>query len=519
MTRFCFNQTEQKTVIITMRFFQFFIALALIFFLFPGIYSSPKNNTLIYLSPVDVTTLDPGLVTDRYSSQIIANIFEGLTKYKKDSLEVEPLLAESWESFNGGKRWVFKLRRGVTFHDGEPLTSLAVVNSFSDRLRNKRKYNEWNSFYTYLEKVTAFDSHTVQFLLKEPYAPFLYQLASPKSSIIATRSFRRGKYNVIGTGPFKFGEIKVGRFVRIIRNETYWSRKALLAAVVFKVVQDQKWRVLQVRNGAADVALLESRENLDEIQTVKNLDIKSGRSSAVHFLAFNLRRGPFRDRRMREAVARLIDKEVVVRNIFQGFAENATTPVPPNMFGHNPVIRDYPFSIEKARALKEEAGYGEDLEVTLYYSDTSRNLENIAGVIARSGKKIGLLIKKKPIPFSDLVQIGYDKHDMLMLGWVGDLPDADVYLYPNFTEDSGRLNRSGYIKPDVSGMIKKARMTSDRTERETLYRQAQVILNKDLPWIPLYHLNDLLLCNRNVRGLHLQPLSFLNFRDVHFEGQ
>ena len=121
-----------------------------------------------------------------------------------------------------------------------------------------------------------------------------------------------------------------------------------------------------------------------------------------------------------------------------------------------------------------------------------------------------------PIPFSELVNIGYGTHDMLMLGWAGDIPDADVYLFSNFTENSGRLNRSGYYNPELIGLINKARRISDRKLRESLYLDAQEILHRDLPWIPLFHMNNLLVYNRNVRNLSIQPLSFLNFREVFF---
>ncbi len=485
----------------------------------PHIYSSPKNNTLIYLGPVDVSTLDPGLVTDRYSSEVIANIFEGLTRYEGKSINVEPCLAESWKMFAKGRRWVFKIRKGVKFHDGEPLTAFSVVNSFSVRLRTKEKYKEWNSFYTYLEKVAAFGTHTVQFLLSEPYAPFLYQLASPKSSIIGSSSYESDNFKVVGTGPFVLGERKPGKFIKILRNESYWNRKAYLSAVIFKTIKDQRWRILQVSNGTADVSLLESMLGYNEITNKKNLRVLSVKSAVVSYLSFNTRRGPFRDRRMREALAHLINKEVVISNIFQNFGKNATSPVPPGIFGHNPQLKDYKFDLGEAKRLKIEAGYKSEIEVSLYYGKNSQNLENIAVVLTRSAKKIGIIIKRNPVSFSELLNIGYNKHDMLMMGWVGDIPDADVYLYPNFTEHSGSLNKSGYINPRLSNLINKARRVSDKEVRKNLYFESQEILHNDLPWIPLYYPNELLLHNRNVKNLSIQPLSFLNFRDVFFSNK
>ena len=492
------------------------ISISLFFLFSQVINSSSVDNTLIYLSPVEVITFDPGLVTDRYSSEIIANIFEGLTRYKQDSPDIEPCLAESWKSFNKGKRWVFKLRKGVKFHNGDPVTALSVVNSFSEKLRDKIKYKEWNSFYTYLDKVVAFGTHTVQFILSEPYAPFLFQLASPKSSIVVPNSSKEKVLNPVGTGSFRFGEVKEGKYVKLLRNDNYWGRKARLDAVIIKIVKNQKWRVLQMKNGKADIALLESGYDFNEISSRNELKIVSGISASVHFIAFNVKKGPFRDKNLRHAVAHMINKDIIIKQIFQGFAETASAPVPPGVFGYRPDLDPYRYNIEEAKKLKQIAYLNSDVDVSLYYSDNSKNLENIAAILVRAGKKIGINIRRKPIPFSELVNIGYEKHDMLMLGWVGDIPDADVYLYPNFTENSGRLNRSGYVNPELTGILKKARVTSGREEREKLYFEAQEIINRDSPWLPLYHMKTILLLNKNVHGLKIQPLSFLNFRNFYF---
>ncbi len=495
------------------------LSILLIFLFSPSIYSSPHNNTLIFLSSVDMITFDPGMVTDRYSSQIITNIFEGLTRYKKDSPDVEPCLAESWAIGDNGKRWVFRIRKGVKFHNGEILNASAVVKSFNTKLSDKKKYKEWNSFYTYLKTVRKVDDHIVEFILSKPYSPFLFQLASPKSTIIAPSSYITGRFIPSGTGPFRFGDRKEGKFVKIIRNDLYWDKSASLSNVIFKVVKDQKWRILQMRNDKADVTLLESMVGYNEIENQSKLKIISVHSAAISYLAFNTRKGPFRDKRMRRAIAHLIRKDAMVKKIFQKSAFNASSPVPPGMFGHNPKQRDYKFDVGEAKKLKIEAGYNSDVEVSLYYGANSKNLENIAAVLVRAAKKIGINIKRIPVSFSELLNIGYDKHDMLMMGWVGDIPDADVYLYPNFTEHSGSLNKSGYINPRLSNLIDKARMTSDKKVRKSLYFESQEILHNDLPWIPLYYPNELLLLNKNVKNLSIQPLSFLNFRDVFFDNK
>ncbi len=486
------------------------------FFLFSqAIYTSAENNTLIYLGPVEVLTLDPGLVTDVYSSQVISNIFEGLTRYKRNSPEVEPCLAENWLVTDNGKKWVFKLRKGVRFHNGEMFDSSAVESFFKKRLNDKVKFREWNIFFAYIKNVRKVNKFEVEFILTKPYAPFLFRLATPIASIIAPSSYKNGIFEPIGTGPFKFSKRKRGKFVKLIRNGSYWGKKAHLANLIFKVVLNPEWRILQVKNGKADAAYLESWMNNDTSGS-KILNILSVPSTDVHYLAFNMRRGPFRKRKMRMAVAHLINKSIVIRNVFQDFAINATTSIPPWVFGFNPDIKDYKFDIKKARELKKEAGYDSDVEVSLYYAKHSRNLENIATMLKKAAKKIGIIIKKEAIPFKEIIHIGFKKHDMMMLGWASDVPDADVYLYPNFSDNSGSLNNSGYINKDLIKLLEKGRSILGKRLRKNIYMEAQSIIHKDLPWIPLFHLNILMVCNKNVKNFTIQPLSFLDFRNVFF---
>jgi len=492
------------------------LSILLVLLFFPSVYSSPLDNTLIFLSPVDMITSDPGMVGDMYSSQIIENIFEGLTSYKSGTIKIKPGLSESWKIYDNGKRWVFILRKGVKFHNGELFNAASVVSSFSRRLNNKKNYHEWNTYYTYLRRVREIDNYTVEFLLTEPYAPFLYRLASTNASIIAPSSYDGEVFSPIGTGPFRFGERKKGKFVKLLRNNFYWGNRPLLSAVIFKVVKNQNWRILQIKNGNADAALIESEIILEDVASEKNVDIISGQSPGIYHIAFNTMKGPFRDKRMRQAVAHLIKKEAVVKKILQSFAENATTPVPPQVFGHNPELKDYSFNIAEAKKKKNDAGYKSEVDVSLYYSDSSENYENIAVVLARSAKKIGLNIKRMPVPFSELVNLGFEKHDMLILGWIGDIPDADVYLYPNFISGVSSSNSTGYNNPEVSKLLNQARMISNTEVRIKLYMEVQRILHDDLPWLPLYYRKKFLIHNKSVKNLIIQPLSLINFNDAFF---
>lgn len=494
--------------------------LVLLIFLFISIftYSFAENNTIIYLRSVDIDTLDPGKTTDSYSTEVIFNIYEGLVRFAKNSTKVEGCLAQSWIVKDNGKRWIFKLRKGVKFHNGENFNAKAVEISFKTRLEKKDKYQNWNLNFAHIADIRAVDDFTVEFVLKMPFVPFLYSLANAKSMIVAPSSYIGKEFKPIGTGPFKFFKWSRDKYVTIVSNKGYWDFVPRISKVIFKVVKEAAWRFLQMKNGKADLAFVKSGHEYEEIRGHRNIGILSVPSINIHSLGFNLRKKPFNDLRVRQAFSHMINKELLIKHIFQNFARNATTPLPPHIFGFNTEIKNYRFDIKRAGKLLREAGYSNGFKVSLYYSNNSNNLEVIASALKRAAKKLKIIIKKMPLPFDELrTAINKGSHDMYIIGWAGDIPDPDVYLYQTFTLKRGHLNRTGYNNPELTKIIDDARKTIDVNKRKLLYFRAQEIIHRDIPTIPLYNLNDLLIFNKRVKNVYVDHLSSLIFKDMYLE--
>jgi len=494
----------------------------LVLFLFISIsissYTFAGNDTIIYLRAVDIDTLDPGETTDSYSSEVIYNIYEGLVKSVKNSIEVEGCLAKSWVVKDNGKRWIFKLKKGIKFHNGEDFNAKAVEISFKTRLENKDKYKNWNLNFAHIDNIRTVDDFTVEFVLKMPYVPFLYSLANAKSTIVAPSSYTGKEFKPVGTGPFKFFKWSRDKYVTLVRNEGYRDCVPRISRVIFKVVKEAAWRFLQMKTGKADIAFVKSGHEYEEIRGHRNIGILSVPSINIHSLGFNLRKKPFNDIRVRQAFSHMINKEMLIKHIFQNFARDATTPLPPHIFGFNREIKNYRFDIKRAGKLLREAGYKNGFKVSLYYSVNSNNLEVIASALKRAAKKLKITIKKMPLPFDELrTAINIGRHDMYMIGWAGDIPDPDVYLYHTFTLKRGHLNRTGYNNPELTDLIEKARKTVDINKRRSLYFRAQEIIHRDIPTIPLYNLNDLLIFNKRIKNVYVDQLSSLIFKDMYLE--
>ncbi len=487
----------------------------LILFIIP---LSAAEEPLIYLKSTFITTLDPGLTSDVYSSEVISNIYEGLVTYKKGSIGVEPGLAVSWKTENDGKKWIFKLRKGVRFHNGEKFDSTAVEVNFRTRILNKKKYYNWNRVNSHISEIGVIDEYTIEIILDKPFVPFLSSLASPKHMIVAPSSYRSEKFQPEGTGAFKFSKSVKGKYLTLIRNEKYWKGEVRIPKIIFKIVDDVAWRIIQLKSGKASILTVRSSKEYEELRGRREFRTLSAPSVRVHYLAFNTQRGIFQNRNVRIAFAHLINKGPLIRRIFQNFALNATTPIPSNIFGFNPNIKDRSFSLGKARNLLKLGKIKDGARVSLYYAVNSKPIEEIAGVIKRFAARVGIHVYKVPLSFKDLIKAVKNKrHDMVMMGWSADFPDPDVFLFETFADRKSEFNRSGYFDPELTDLLVRARETIDTGKREKMYFRAQEIIARDCPWIPLYNVNDILVYNKKVKNLYMNQLSYVIFGKAYVE--
>jgi peptide/nickel transport system substrate-binding protein len=486
----------------------------LLVFLLAGI-AFAADNSIIYLRPADALNLNPWQAEDLYSTEIAVNIFEGLVRFKKDSTAIEPCLATAWSVQAGGRRWRFTLRRGVRFHDGTPFDARSVLHTFHSRLEKKQRiYQRLNSLFTVITAVRSPDPYSVEITLDRPYAPFLVALADSAVVIQPARSAPAGEFRPVGTGPFRFASWSRGRTLILNRNPDYWGGTVRLEKIIFKVMPDPLGRLLQIRNGSADMAAVQSGKEYEELSRRNDIVILSNPSISTHYLGFNTRRKPFDRMEVRAAFLHIIHKGNMVKQIFQNLAEPAFTPLPRPMF---PNIRVEPvnsFNLKIARSLLKTAGLPGGFSCSLYFADGQQGIQEIADLLAIMARKVNVTIRKVRLPFPELVKAANrGDHDMLLMGWTTG-PDPDFFLYPLFTFSPGNRNRFFYENPELTRLLDAGKSTMDAGQRERIYLQALDVLKKDVPWIPLFHLIDNLACSHRLRGLSFTPLGQVVFREV-----
>ncbi|MCB1313967.1 MAG: ABC transporter substrate-binding protein, partial [Sedimentitalea sp.] len=355
-----------------------------------GLGTAQAQTGLTVAMQLEPPHLDPtSAAAGAIDSVVYSNIFEGLTRFMGDG-SVVPGLAESWEISDDGKVYTFKLRDGVTFHDGTTMDAEDVKFSL-DRARAEDSANAQKALFTGITDVTVIDPLTVQVTLAEPNGSFLFNMAWGDAVIVAPESSEDIKTKPVGTGAFRFVNWVQGDKIDIEKNPDYWGTPALLDTASFKFISDPTAAFAAMMAEDVDVFTgFPAPENLPQFEADPRFQVLVGSTEGETILAMNNKRPPFDDKRVREAVAHAIDRQAIIDGAMFGLG----TPIGTHFAPHNPAYLDLTglsqFDPEKSRALLAEAGLPDGFETTLHLPPPSyarRGGEIIAAQLAEVGIK------------------------------------------------------------------------------------------------------------------------------------
>ena len=495
------------------------------------------ESTLIFGRGGDSITLDPAHIEDGESAKVCDMIYDTLIQYREGTTDLEPALAESWTRSPDGLIWTFHLRQGVQFHDGTPLTADAVVFSFSRPLVLFRNFHE-----EFISQIIALDPFTVQIQLKTPYAPFISTLAGTSFSIVSPVAVRTLGENPIGTGPFKFVQWDRDDQIVLSANDTHWAGKPSLNRLIFRSIPDNAMRLAELQAGNLHVMEFPNPDEIPLIQGDPQLALLMQPSLNTGYVAMNMEKQPFDNLKVRLAINHAINKTEIIERLYRGLAIPAKNPIPPTLWSYDHSIEDYAYDPALAKQLLAEAGYPDGFETTLWALPVPRPYipDGMAMAIAIQSDLENVGINTKIVTYdwaTYLEKTANGEHDMAMLGWIADVADPDNFLYtllsiPN-AEKPGAYNISFYRNEELQRILEIARMTTDEDIREAelrsggritdrdvrieLYQQAQALVHRDAPWVPLAHAQRILVINRDVKNLKLSPLGWKYIRAAAFE--
>ncbi|UWQ37071.1 ABC transporter substrate-binding protein [Leisingera aquaemixtae] len=338
--------------------------------------------------------LDPtSAAAQAIDSVVYTNIFEGLTRFMGDG-SVVPGLAESWEISEDGTVYTFKLRQGVTFHDGSAMDAEDVKFSL-DRARAEDSTNAQKALFDGIASVEAVDPQTVRITLEAPNGSLLFNLAWGDAVIVAPESIEGIKTNPVGTGAYTFQEWVQGDRITLARNPDYWGEQPALASATFKFISDPTAAFAAMM--AEDIDAFDNfpaPENLPQFEADPRFQVLVGSTEGETILSINNKQPPFDDIRVRQAVAHAIDRQAIIDGAMFGYG----TPIGTHFAPHHPAYTDLTgmsaYDPEQAKALLAEAGFPEGFETTLHLPPPSyarRGGEIIAAQLAVVGIKAEII--------------------------------------------------------------------------------------------------------------------------------
>jgi len=457
----------------------------------------PKPGGWLVLSlGTDPPIFDSALATGIPNLGIILLVSETLTRISPGGGEVLPALAVSWSVSSDGKTWTFKLRPGVRFHDGTPFNAEAVKFNV-ERILDPATRAPARPAFTMIDRVVPVDETTVQMITAGPFAPLPAQLAYAPIAMNSPTQVKKLGANYftapVGTGPFKFVHHQKGREVRLVANKEYWGGVPYLEGVLMRPIPETAARIMALEAGEVDAVYHVPPRDAARLRANPKFAVLTPPPQRKIFIGMNVQWGPFKDKRVRQALNYAVDKKAIVDKIFLGLAKITDSPVPHTGYGYFP-IKAYEYNPARARQLLAEAGYPNGFRATLHYGPgrfllDTEVVEAVQFYLAAVGVKMEIIrmewgayqaVLRKSVQESDV--------QMFFIGWGLPTLDADLAV-KDYTEEAwapGGLNNMYYARDDLTRLILAQRFFTDSEKRLYALRKIQEIIMEDAPQIFLY---------------------------------
>jgi peptide/nickel transport system substrate-binding protein len=463
-------------------------------------FSSPPAHSAVVrvATPAHVVRLDPRLGWSYYPAQAGRYVFEGLTRTAEDGSLV-PSLARSWTAFPGGRRFLFHLRTGVTFHDGTPFTAHDVVRAWEAALAEPPDSltHAWmldplagaaafaRGEQEHVSGVTVPNDSTLGVELTDPLAFFPVVLSHPQAAIPAVASTPT---RPIGTGPWRFVSLDSSE-IRFAANDGYWDGRPALDSLLYRYVPDSL-TVRAFEAGWVDVAAELSNETRIEWSTRPDIGFVESEAVAATRLVINMREPAFQDVRVRRGLNHAINAARLAQATAAASAVRAAGAIPPSLAGSDPQREPYAFKPGLARRLIAEGGYPPDRPLRLWVpSPGLSDFPPQSGSLLRDyleavGFRVELTVQTEGIDTA----LSSRAADLELTVWVGDYPDGDAFLYPLYhSQVAGSAGNDGaYGNPEVDHMIDASRRELDPARRAQLLRAADRLVFDDAPIVFLW---------------------------------
>lgn len=464
--------------------------------------NNSAEQVLVYGSN-DYEQINPAI---KEHGEINSLIFNGLTAHDKDN-KVVPALAESWEFDDKSNTYLFKLRKDVKWHDGKEFTAEDVKFTI-EAIQDEKNQSEIASNYEDIVEVRIKDKYTVEIVLKAANIAMLDYLTVgmlPKHLLegkdITTDSFNQ---NPIGTGPFKFEKWDRGQSITLIKNKEYFKKEPKLDKVVFKIVEDSKAKVMQLKAGELDLAQITPKD-IDVFKDNQDYTVNVMKTADYRGIMYNFNASLFKENKeLPNALSYAIDRQAIVDSVLLGHGEKAYSPLQMGPY-NNSTIEKFEYNPEKAKNELERLGWkkddkgiyekaGKKLSFEIVCGEGDQVRIDMANICSQQLKAIG--VDAKVVVNA---KIDWANQDSYLIGW-GSQFDPDDHTYKVFGTGKG-ANYNAYSNLKIDEILQKARETDNEEERIKLYKEFQEEMVKEMPYTFISYIDAIYVGKSGIKGL------------------
>ncbi len=517
----------------------------------PAPLENIRQSGFVYCVNDVLNTFNPQMARSGVTiDTLAAQLYDRLLDVDPYTYRLMPELAQRWEVLDNGSTYRFYLRHDVPFQRTEwfsPTRNMNaddVIFSFQRMLDKKHPYHDVNGGeYPYFDSLQFADSvqsirklgeYSVEIRLNSPDASFLWHLATHYAPILsdeyAQRLAKEDKKELldrepVGTGPYMLNEYRNGQYIRLTRNADYWRGLPRMPQVVIDLGSGGTGRLSKLLTGECDVLAYPAASQLTILRNDPRLRLSLRPGMNVAYLAFNVRKAPLDDRRVREAIALAINNDRLMQSIYYGTAETAASILPRASWAYDNESQVTEYNPQKARQILQELGLT-NLNLRLWVPSASQSYNpsplKTAELIQADLAQIGVTVTIVPVEgrFQEarLMELS---HDLTLAGWATDSNDPDSFFRPllSCAAIRSQSNYAHWCDPTFDEVLQNALSSQQLSKRIDYYQQAQRILAEQLPVLPLASSLRLLAYRYDMKGLVLSPFGNASFAGVFREDQ
>lgn len=463
-------------------------------------------------------TLDPHLAIGRHTETFLVNIYDSLVKTDPNG-QFTPGLAESWEQIDE-TTWQFKLRSGVTFHNGEPFNADAVKFTF-DRVLNPETEATTINLLSTLDRVEIVDSMTVNVITNQPDIVLLARVSELYGPILPPQYVGEvGATNLglmpIGTGPFKLTEWAKNERIVLEANQDYWQGAPSVSKITVRPILEDATRISALLAGEVDLINAVPYARLPELETNEAIRVETVPSPRVFFVAIDPREPPFDDVRVRQALNYAVDVEAIIQSLYMGRATRLATAVDVGALGYDPSVEPYPYDPDMARQLLADAGYPDGFDTTFNaFTGSIANHSQAAEAVVGYLREVGINAELNMMEFGAFgpIRVGNEAGPLFIYS-IGDWAREPALILNWMMQGDGSLF---YQNQEILDLLDQAVATFDVEERQAIYAEVQQKLREDAGFIYLFQADAVFAMQQDI-AFEPRPDELFNLYPIAMEG-